>query len=125
MTNDATVFIAGISSDIGRELALLCAARSRRVAGTYRTAAHIEPLRGQAGIALIPCDVSQPESIRGAADRLAALERPWDTFIGAVGQLDPIGPLLESDMDEWAASLTLNAIVQKRDLGERIARSTL
>ncbi len=114
MTNDATVFIAGISSDIGRELALLCAARSRRVAGTYRTAAHIEPLRGQAEVELIPCDVAQPESIRGAADRLAALKRPWDTFIGAIGQLDPIGPLLESDMDEWAASLTLNAVGQLR-----------
>jgi NAD(P)-dependent dehydrogenase (short-subunit alcohol dehydrogenase family) len=117
-TANATVFIAGISSDIGRELALLNLARSHRVLGTFRTAAHVEPLRDRQGVDLIFCDVAQPDSIRAAVDRLKALGKPWDTFIGAVGQLDPIRPFLETDMDEWSASLTLNSIGQLRLLRE-------
>jgi NAD(P)-dependent dehydrogenase (short-subunit alcohol dehydrogenase family) len=117
-TANATVFIAGISSDIGRELALLYSARSHRVLGTFRTAAHVEPLRDRQGVDLISCDVAQPDSIRLAVDRLKTLGKPWDTFIGAVGQLDPIRPFLETDMDEWSASLTLNAIGQLRLLRE-------
>src|SRR2546421_7058251 len=117
-TDKPTVFIAGISSDIGRELALLYAARSNHVVGTFRKAVHVESLRGRSDIELISCDVSRPESIRSAADQLAALNKRWDTFIGAVGQLDPIGPFFESDMDEWSASLTLNSIGQLRLLRE-------
>jgi NAD(P)-dependent dehydrogenase (short-subunit alcohol dehydrogenase family) len=108
------VFIAGISSDIGRELARLYRGRSRHVVGTYRNAAHVESLRDDPQLDLISCDVSRPESIRGAADRLEALNRPWDTFIGAVGQLDPIQPFFECDMDEWSTSLALNSIGQLR-----------
>jgi NAD(P)-dependent dehydrogenase (short-subunit alcohol dehydrogenase family) len=115
---NSTVFIAGISSDIGRALALLYSARSQRVLGTFRTAAHVEPLRDRQGIDLISCDVARPESIRFAVDRLKALDKPWDTFIGAVGQLDPIRPFFETDMDEWSASLTLNSIGQLRLLRE-------
>jgi NAD(P)-dependent dehydrogenase (short-subunit alcohol dehydrogenase family) len=113
-TANATVFIAGISSDIGGELAKLYAARSRHVVGTYRNAAYVESLRSQANVELIACDVSQPDSIRSAAERLKALGKPWDVFIGAVGQLDPIGPFFESNMDEWSASLSLNSIGQLR-----------
>jgi len=89
MTANATVFIAGISSDIGRELALLYSARSHRVLGTFRTAAHVEPLRDRQGVDLVSCDVAKPDSIRSAVDRLKTVDKPWDTFIGAVGQLDP------------------------------------
>jgi NAD(P)-dependent dehydrogenase (short-subunit alcohol dehydrogenase family) len=111
---DVTIFIAGISSHIGGELAKLYSARSQRVVGTYRNAAHVESMRDQPNVELISCDVSQPGSIRAAADRLEALAKPWDIFIGAVGQLDPIGPFLKSDMDEWAASLSLNSVGQLR-----------
>jgi NAD(P)-dependent dehydrogenase (short-subunit alcohol dehydrogenase family) len=109
-----TVFIAGISSDIGRELAKLYSARAQHVVGTYRNVAHVESLRDQANIELIACDVSQPDSIRAAAERLKALAKQWDIFIGAVGQLDPIGPFLQSDMAEWSASLSLNSVGQLR-----------
>lgn len=111
---NAIVFIAGISSDIGRELALLYSARSHHVIGTFRTDRHAEPLRGKQGIELIQCDVAQPESIRAAAQKLQALGKPWDIFIGAVGQLDPIGPFFETGIDEWSASLALNSVGQLR-----------
>ena len=109
-----TVFIAGISSDIGAELARLYRGRSQHVVGTYRHAAHVETLRGDRQVDLVSCDVSQPDSIRAAADVLARLESPWDTFVGSIGQLDPIAPLFECDMDAWSASLTLNAAGQLR-----------
>ena len=109
-----TVLIAGISSDIGSELAKLYGARSQHVIGTYRNAAHVESLRGQPSVDLIPCDVSQSDSIRAAAERLAAIDKPWDLFIGAIGQLDPIGPFLESNIDGWSTSLSLNSIGQLR-----------
>src|SRR6267142_4066396 len=71
-----TVFIAGISSDIGGELAQLYRGRSQHIVGTYRNAAHVEKLRGDPQVDLVACDVSRPDSIRAAADRLAVLERP-------------------------------------------------
>jgi len=108
------VFIAGISSDIGREFAMLYGARAHRVVGTYRNVSHVETLRREAHVDLVSCDVSRADSIRDAAAALKALDRPWDTFIGAVGQLDPIGPFFETDMDAWAASLSLNSVGQLR-----------
>src|SRR3954463_6591945 len=109
-----SVFIAGISSDIGAELARLYRGRSRHVVGTYRNGAHVGSLRDEPQVDLVCCDVSQPDSIRAAADRLKALDRRWDTFVGAIGKLDPIEPLFECDMDQWSASLTLNAAGQLR-----------
>jgi NAD(P)-dependent dehydrogenase (short-subunit alcohol dehydrogenase family) len=114
MRGEMAVFIAGISSDIGGELARLYRGRSEHIVGTYRNAAHVEALRGDSQIDLVACDVSQPDSIRVAAARLAALDKPWDTFVGAIGQLDPIGPFFESDIDQWSTSLTLNAAGQLR-----------
>ena len=111
---NATVLIAGISSDIGRELASLYAARSYHVIGTYRNAAHVESLRAEPNVDLIACDVEQPDSIRGAAERLQALCQPWDIFISAIGQLDPIGPFFETGMEDWSAALALNSVGQLR-----------
>jgi NAD(P)-dependent dehydrogenase (short-subunit alcohol dehydrogenase family) len=111
---DRTVFIAAISSDIGRELALMYRAQGFGVIGTYRDEAGIESLRADSGIELIACDVERPESINAAVEATGRLEKPWDLFIGAVGQLAPIGRLFETDVDAWCASVTVNSIAQLR-----------
>jgi NAD(P)-dependent dehydrogenase (short-subunit alcohol dehydrogenase family) len=108
------VLIGAISSDIGRELALMYRARGWGVIGTYRDGRGIDGLRNQAGIELVQCDVSQAESINQAAEAIRRLGRPWDLFIGAVGQLAPIGKFFDTDIDAWCGSVTINSIAQLR-----------
>lgn len=114
MSDNPTVFIAAIGSGIGSDLAALYRARGCTVIGTYRTAAHIDALRDQGGIELIQCDVARPDSIAQAAEALRALGKPWDIFIGAVGQLDPIGSFFDCDADQWADSVMNNSVSQLR-----------
>lgn len=109
-----SVFIAAISSDIGRRLAEMYRERGCQVVGTYRSAEHLESLREDPDIHLLPCDLSQPDSIEAAARQLAALDRPWERFISAVGQLSPIGSFFDCAIDDWAASVTLNSVAQLR-----------
>lgn len=111
---DRTVFIAAISSDIGRELALLYRVRGWSVIGTYRDEAGIGALRSDSGIALVACDIAQPESIKRAVEAVARLANPWDLFISAVGQLAPIGRFFDVDVDTWSNSAAVNAIAQLR-----------
>ena len=107
-----TVFIAAIASDIGRALAHLYRQRGYAVAGTYRSEASIGDLRADRGITLIPCDVTDQASVRNAADDLRKLGKPWDLFIGAVGQLDPIGAFFACDMEKWTTSVFANSLGQ-------------
>jgi NAD(P)-dependent dehydrogenase (short-subunit alcohol dehydrogenase family) len=108
------VLIGAISSDIGRELALMYRARGFGIIGTYRDERGVEGLRGQSGIELIHCDVSRPDNITLAAEAVAALGKPWDIFIGAVGQLAPIGKFFDTNIDDWCSSFTINSMAQLR-----------
>jgi len=110
----AAVFIAAISSDIGRALAQFYRTQGRVVIGTYRTEQGLEGLRGDPGIHLLACDLTQPETISAAARQLAGLAVPWDTFISAVGQLSPIGRFFDCDAAEWADAVALNGVAQLR-----------
>jgi NAD(P)-dependent dehydrogenase (short-subunit alcohol dehydrogenase family) len=107
-----SVFIAAISSDIGCHLAHLYRKRGYDVVGTYRSPENLESLRADPGIALLPCDISQPASIAAAAAQLVALDKPWEIFIGAAGQLSPIGPFFDCDIAGWSASVSLNSVAQ-------------
>jgi NAD(P)-dependent dehydrogenase (short-subunit alcohol dehydrogenase family) len=110
------IFICSISSDIGAELAERYQARGDHVIGTYRDARNVGRWNGNSAIDLIPCDVSRPADIQAAAAVLGDLRRPWSTFIGAVGQLSPIGPFFDCDIDEWCRSLMVNSLDQLRVL---------
>jgi NAD(P)-dependent dehydrogenase (short-subunit alcohol dehydrogenase family) len=112
MTVTSTVFIAAIASDIGRALARLYRQRGFDVVGTYRSEKNLGDLRDDSGITLIACDVVERDSIRRAADAFAQLDQPWRLFIGAVGQLDPIGPFFDCDIDDWTASVAANSLGQ-------------
>ena len=107
-----SVFIAAISSDIGGQLARLYRERGCDVVGTYRSEDNLEALRSDPAICLLPCDISDPASIAAAAAQFAALGRPWETFISAVGQLSPIGDFFASGIGDWSASVWLNSVAQ-------------
>jgi NAD(P)-dependent dehydrogenase (short-subunit alcohol dehydrogenase family) len=109
-----SVIIAAIFSDIGVQLAKLYRAQGLAVIGTYRSADNLAALKSDAGIHLVHCDLSDPASVRLAAGEIAALDKPWERFVSAAGQLSPIGGFFGRDFDEWEASLSLNAVAQMR-----------
>ena len=112
MTVQPTVFIAAIASDIGRELALLYRARGCAVVGTYRSEANLGVLRDDKEIVLLQCDVADSKSVQKVAEAIGGLDRPWDLFVGAVGQLDPIGPFFDCDISSWNDSVVANSLGQ-------------
>ena len=107
-----TVFIAAISSDIGQSMARLYRERGWQVIGTYRDPAYLGSLANDKGVSLIRCDVTKAEEVDAVARHLADRDARWDMFIGAVGQLSPIGPFFDSERDEWLQSLYLNGSAQ-------------
>ncbi|MBI5129141.1 MAG: SDR family NAD(P)-dependent oxidoreductase [Rhodopseudomonas palustris] len=109
-----SVIIAAISSDIGVQLAKLYRAQGVAVIGTYRSADNLDELKADAGIHLVHCDLTDADSVSRAAAEIAALNRPWERFVSAAGQLSPIGDFFGRDFAEWAASLSLNSVAQMR-----------
>lgn len=107
-----TAFIAAISSDIGRSIAQIYRRRNWPVIGTYRSDGELGSLRSDTGISLIRCDLEDPGDIEAVGRQLAQRESGWDIFIGAVGQLAPIGPFFELDRGEWTRSVALNGTGQ-------------
>ncbi len=111
-----TVFIFGLSSDIGREMALRFAGESWRVVGTYRKALGLGDLVERKGVTAFPCDANDPESIADAVAEFAALDMPWDMFLSSIGTMEPIGPFFDLDFDDWEKSVTVNSVAQLRML---------
>ncbi len=111
-----TVFIFGLSSDIGREMALRFAGEGWRVAGTYRKALGLGDLVERKEITAIPCNVDDPDSIAAAIAEFAALDAPWDLFLSSIGTMEPIGPFFDLDFDDWEKSVTVNSVAQLRAL---------
>jgi NAD(P)-dependent dehydrogenase (short-subunit alcohol dehydrogenase family) len=106
------VFIAAISSDIGRALAQMYLAEGCGVFGTYRDASGLGSLQGQPGVRLIQCDISRPDELLDVATGLEQAGFRWDLFVSAVGRLSPIGPFLDGDRDAWLESLSQNGAAQ-------------
>ncbi len=107
-----TVFIAAISSDIGRELAHIARARGWQVIGTYRGEAQLGELLTDSGVLLLRCDITQPREVDAVAATLAERGLCWDLFIAAVGQLAPIGAFFDLNREEWCNALALNGAEQ-------------
>ncbi len=103
-----TVFILGLSSDIGRELGTRYQRDGYRLYGTYRRAGSLAGLFDPERI--FHCDVAKPESVRELTEACRATGLRWDIFIGAVGAEEPIGPFFESDFDAWERSIQTNAL---------------
>jgi NAD(P)-dependent dehydrogenase (short-subunit alcohol dehydrogenase family) len=80
-----TVVITGCNSGIGHETARVAAAAGARVIGTARTEAKAaEALAAMPGAVPVACELSEPSSVRAAADRIAA-EGPVHAILANAG----------------------------------------
>ena len=111
-----TVFIFGLSSDIGRELAKRFAGQGWRVVGTYRKEQGLGELAERDDMALIPCDAGDPESVASAVAEYAALDAPWDLFLSSIGTMEPIGTFFDLDFKSWEESVAVNSLAQLKVL---------
>lgn len=113
-TSQETVFILGISSDIGMALAERYLKEGYFVVGTYRNKVNFPPTVGQ--VHLLPCDIGSPDSINQAVAAYARLGKPWEIFISAVGTEEPIGQFFDCDFNAWEQSVMVNSTAQLRAL---------
>lgn len=109
-----SVFILGLTSDIGRELGRRYLVDGWRVAGTYRNTAALDGVF-EAG-SLFHCDVTDRDSVRRLAVSCRDAGLRWDVFIGAVGTEEPVGPFFDCDFDAWEQSVQANAMGLLRSL---------
>lgn len=112
MESRRTIFIAGISSDIGQELAIRYRAEGHDVWGSYR---HRKSLnRIDVTSQMFPCDYACRESVDGMFHELRDRGFTWDILISAVGTEEPIGPFFSVDFDAWQENVQVNALSQLR-----------
>lgn len=102
------VFIAGISSDIGRELGHRFADHGWGVGGTYRSIKHTENFPKDWNI--FKCDVSSQFDIDRTINQIAESAITWDLWISSIGLLEPIGPFFDVDFNQWKNSVLINCI---------------
>lgn len=112
VTIPKTVFIAAISSDIGRELAALYLAAGYHVIGTYRQREHLDELEHRDGVFLIACDITNEDDVRGVAVFMEKQGLLWDEYISAVGLLEPIGHFVDLSASAWRQSVMINSLRQ-------------
>ena len=110
----STVFILGLSSDIGREMGKRYMADGHRVYGTYRQKHALEEIF--VPTCLFPCDVTSAESIRALLVACQEACLRWNIFIGVVGTEEPVGSFFKCDFDAWEQSIMANALGQLRVL---------
>jgi NAD(P)-dependent dehydrogenase (short-subunit alcohol dehydrogenase family) len=108
-----SVFILGVSSDMGSALAERYLNDGCLVVGTYRQKLS-RP--AAAGLTLLPCDVGSQESMNQTVAAYTELGQPWDIFISAVGTEEPIGPFFDCDFKAWEESVIVNSTAQLRML---------
>jgi len=107
-----TVFLLGLSSDIGRELAIRYARNGFFVIGTCRDTKQICRFNDIDGIYPIPCDLSNEQSIMSSIETYSSLNKPWDIFISSIGTMNPIGKFMDISFSDWEQSIGINALKQ-------------
>lgn len=104
-----SVLIGSISSDIGYALAIYWISKGHSVAGTYRTeSANVEDLR-RLGVRLFHYDLSSHNDFLNSS-----IDFTWTIFVSAFGELEPIGPFFNTDINRWIESVETNFVGQIR-----------
>jgi NAD(P)-dependent dehydrogenase (short-subunit alcohol dehydrogenase family) len=106
------VAILGLSSDIGRELAVRYASDGWTVWGTYRNQSGLGGL--PPGLAAVECDLASRDGIAAAADEFGRAGLAWDVLVVAAGTEEPIGPFWDCDGEEWDRGIEINALAPLR-----------
>lgn len=115
-----SAIIISISSDIGTALAKRWMNRGWNVYGTYRTKSNSIEEISTAGVEFVYCDLSDISSIQGACLKFRTICSSWDILVLAPGSLEPVGPFIDCDFNEWADSIRVNFTNQLRIVQELI-----
>jgi len=108
----STVFILGITSDIGRELAVRYAGQGWTVAGTHRAGGNLAGV--PPACRLLACDLAVPASVDALIAACRAQKLVWDLLVVAAGTEEPIGNFWECDAAEWERGIAVNALAPLR-----------
>jgi len=107
-----TAIVIGLSSDIGRELALRLVGEGWSVKGTYRDAAGIKQLGKK--VAATRCDLRSAKSVAAASAWLRRRGKGWRLLVVAAGTEEPIGPFWDCDADNWDRGIGVNTLAPLR-----------
>jgi len=107
-----TAFILGLTSDIGRELAIRFVRDGWTVVGTQRPGADINGLPQVCQ--LLPCDLSDPNAEQELIVRCGRLGLRWDFLVIAAGTEEPIGDFWKTNADDWDKGIQINALAPLR-----------
>ncbi|MXN63847.1 SDR family NAD(P)-dependent oxidoreductase [Stappia sp. GBMRC 2046] len=107
------VLITGASRGIGAAAARVFAEAGSSVLLAARTGKEIEELAGEirAGggkAEAVTCDVSSYAQVEAAVNRCRDAFASIDFLVNNAGVIDPIGPLIESDPQEWGKATDIN-----------------
>jgi len=107
-----TLIVIGLSSDIGRELALRFAADGWIVKGTYRAESGMRGL--PESIESVHCDLTSRQSVAAAQEWMREHCKGWHALVVAAGTEEPIGQFWECDADAWDRGIEINALAPLR-----------
>ncbi len=105
-----TVVITGASRGIGEAAAHIFAAAGANVVLTARSAGQIGAIADAIGdkALAVTCDVSRYADVKAVIDAAVAKFGTVDVLINNAGVIEPIGPMIESDPDEWGHVIDVN-----------------
>lgn len=106
------VVILGLSSDIGRELAMRYAADNWTVWGTHRETAGSDRL--PPGVKAVSCDLTSNGDVAAAVETFRRENLRWDVLVVAAGTEEPIGPFWDCDEEAWDRGIEVNALAPLR-----------
>jgi len=90
------VFILGLCSDTGWELAHRYSENGFTVVGTCRNPKKMKEFCDTNNVSSIPCDISDDNSIISIIPNFSNLRIPWNIFIFCIGAMTPIGKFASS-----------------------------
>lgn len=110
---EKNVFITGAGRGVGKRLAIGFAAAGARVGLVARSRPELDltklEIEHAGGTALhLRADVTDPDAIRAAAERMRVHYGDLDVVICAAAQQGPVGPFTESPLGAWAETIQTN-----------------
>lgn len=105
-----TVVITGASRGIGEAAAHIFAATGANVVLTARSAGQIGAIADAIGdkALAVTCDVSRFVEVKAVIGAAVAKFGTVDVLINNAGVIEPIGPMIDSDPDEWGHVIDVN-----------------
>ena len=105
-----TVLLTGASKGIGKAAAYSFAKAGANVVLAARSVEKIEKIANDIGdkAIAVACDVAHYQDVVEVVDKTKTQFGSIDVFVGNAGVIDPIGPLAESEPDDWSRTIEIN-----------------